>query len=158
MIPRWKSRRSRSGSLRIWKQRSIWRRRFAERAAEHDRAGALEAARRFVALGFTLKATTGTQRYLQEQGVSAERIYKIHEGSPNIADAIENKEIQLVVNIPSGKLRATDDSYIRKTAIRCKVPYITTAAAALAAARGIEAYREGRGAVRSLQSYHAGIG
>ena len=125
--------------------------------AEPDRPGLLEAARRFDALGFTIKATAGTQRYLQEHGIGAEPILKLHEGSPNIADAIEKKEIQLVVNTPSGKLSTTDDSYIRKTAIRCKVPYITTTAAALAAARGIEAYREGRGAVRSLQSYHAGI-
>jgi len=125
--------------------------------AEPDRSSLLEAARRFVALGFTIKATKGTRKYLQEHGVSAEPILKLDEGNPNIADAIENKEIQLVVNIPNGKFRAIDDSYIRKTAIRCKVPYITTAAAALAAARGIEAYREGRGVVRSLQSYHAGI-
>ena len=125
--------------------------------AEPDRPSLLDAARRFVALGFTIKATAGTQKYLRECGIAAEPILKLHEGSPNIADAIENKEIQLVINTPSGKLSAIDDSYIRKTAIRCKVPYITTTAAALAAARGIQAYREGRGAVRSLQSYHAAM-
>ena len=125
--------------------------------AEPDRPSLLDAARRFVALGFTIKATAGTQKYLRERGIAAEPILKLHEGSPNIADAIENKEIQLVINTPSGKLSAIDDSYIRKTAIRCKVPYITTTAAALAAARGIQAYREGRGAVRSLQSYHAAM-
>jgi len=123
--------------------------------AEADQPSIVEPARRFAALGFTIKATKGTQEYLRGHGIEAELISKLHEGSPNITDAIENKEIQLVINTPSGKLSATDDSYIRKAAIKCKVPYITTTAAALAAARGIEAYREGHGAVRSLQSYHA---
>ena len=81
----------------------------------------------------------------------------MHEGRPNIVDAIKNQEIQLVINTPSGKLSKYDDSYIRKAAIKYKVPYITTLAAALAAARGIGAFRRGRSQVRSLQSYHAGI-
>ena len=81
----------------------------------------------------------------------------MHEGRPNIADAIKNGEIQLVVNTPSGKMSVTDDSYIRKAAITHKVPYITTTAGAIAAARGIAAYREGGGKVKSLQQYHADI-
>ena len=72
-------------------------------------------------------------------------------------DAIKNNEIQLVINTPAGKLSQYDDSYIRKAAIKYKVPYITTLAAALAAARGISAYREGKEEVKSLQSYHADI-
>ena len=87
----------------------------------------------------------------------AEPILKMHEGRPNIVDGIKNREIQLIINTPSGKLSKHDDSYIRKAAIKYKIPYITTLAAALAAARGIAAYRRGRGQVRSLQSYHAGI-
>jgi carbamoyl-phosphate synthase large subunit len=124
---------------------------------ESDRPGALEVARRFAHLGFTIRATTGTQQFLRQHGVHAQAILKMHEGRPNIADAIENGEIQLVVNTPSGRLGVTDDSYIRKTAIKCKVPYITTIAAALAAAEGIAACRQGHGGVRSLQSYHADI-
>ncbi|MDD4952809.1 MAG: hypothetical protein PHV85_09695, partial [Desulfovibrionaceae bacterium] len=75
-----------------------------------------------------------------------------------IVDAIKNGEIQLVVNTPSGKLSVHDDSYIRKAAIRHKVPYITTTAAAIAAAKGIQAKLEGEGRIKSLQEYHQAIG
>ncbi|HEY49886.1 MAG TPA: carbamoyl-phosphate synthase large subunit [Dehalococcoidia bacterium] len=122
-----------------------------------DREGGLEAAEQFSKLGFALRATVGTREYLAERGVDSELILKEHEGRPNITDAIKNKEIQLVVNTPSGKLSAVDDSYIRKAAIKYKVPYITTTTAAVAAARGIAAYRKGHGEVKSLQEYHADI-
>src|SRR5680860_218193 len=124
--------------------------------AERDRSATLEATREFARLGFALKATVGTQAYLAENGISAEPILKLHEGRPNIEDAIKNGEIQLVVNTPAGKTSEFDDSYIRKAAIKYGVPYITTTAAAGAAARGIGEYRSSREAVRSLQSYHLG--
>jgi carbamoyl-phosphate synthase large subunit len=126
--------------------------------AEPDRAGALATARRFAELRFKIVATQGTADYLADNGVAAQPILKLHEGRPNITDAIKNGEIHLVVNTPAGKLSAEDDSYIRKAAIRHKVPYITTIAAAIAAANGISAHRQGRGEVRSLQSYHQDIG
>ncbi len=122
-----------------------------------DREGGLEAAKQFSELGFAIKATAGTREYLAEHGIPSELILKEHEGRPNITDAIKNGEIQLVVNTPSGKLSAVDDSYIRKAAIKYKVPYITTTTAAVAAARGIAAYRKGHGSVKSLQEYHADI-
>ncbi len=123
--------------------------------AEQDRAGGLEAAKKFTRLGFKIFATEGTQAYLDQNGVASELIKKMHEGRPNIADAIKNDEIQLVVNTPIGRLSIHDDSYIRKAAIKHKVPYITTTAAANAAAEGIAACRtEGKGQVRSLQEYH----
>ena len=122
-----------------------------------DRPTVLEVARQFAELGFIIKATEGTGQFLASHGIEPELILKMHEGRPNIADAIMNGEIQLVINTPSGKLSQYDDSYIRKTAIKYKVPYITTLAAATAAARGIAAYREGRPGVKSLQSYHADI-
>jgi len=81
----------------------------------------------------------------------------LHVGRPNIVDAIKKREIQLVINTPSGKLGKYDDSYIRKAAIKYKVPYITTLAAASAAVRGIAAYQEAHGGVKSLQNYHADI-
>ena len=81
----------------------------------------------------------------------------MREGRPNIADAITDGEIQLVINTPRGKVGKADDAYIRQTAIRRKVPYVTTLAAAFAAAKGIAAYRQGQGQVKSLQSYHADI-
>jgi len=122
--------------------------------AEHDRAGALEVARRFADLGFSLRATSGTAAYLEQHGIASEAISKLHEGRPNIADAITNGEIQLVVNTPSGSLSNYDDSYIRKAAIKNRIPYITTMAAAIAAAKGIAARRSNKGEVRSLQEYH----
>ena len=125
--------------------------------AEQDKAGVLEAARLFVEHGFTIRATAGTQAYLTSQGIAATVIQKLHEGRPNIADAIKNGEIQLLINTPVGKLSAYDDSYIRKAAIRYKVPYITTTAAALAAAQGIAARRRGQEEIHSLQEYHAAI-
>jgi carbamoyl-phosphate synthase large subunit len=126
--------------------------------AEHDRAGAVEAARLFAELGFAILATSGTRACLRQNGIAARAILKLHEGRPNIADAVKNGEIQLVVNTPSGKLSVHDDSYIRKAAIKYKIPYITTTTAAIATARGMAAVRRGRGTARSLQQYHAGIG
>jgi carbamoyl-phosphate synthase large subunit len=125
--------------------------------SEADRPAVLEVARQFDTLGFKIKATNGTHKFLAERGIRSEPILKMHEGRPNIVDGIKNGEIQLVINTPSGKLSKHDDSYIRKSAIKYKVSYITTLAAALAAARGIEKNREGHGTVKSLQSYHKDI-
>jgi carbamoyl-phosphate synthase large subunit len=122
-----------------------------------DKEAIVEPARRFAAMGFAIRATAGTHQFLAEKGIASEPILKLHEGRPNITDAIANGEIQLVVNTPSGDRAALDDSYIRKAAIRSRIPYITTAAAASAAAKGIEAHRAGKEPVRSLQSYHSGI-
>ncbi len=118
----------------------------------------LEAAREFVASGMSILATAGTADFLAEFGVPSDRILKLHEGSPNIEDAIRDGRVQLVVNTPAGASSEYDDSYIRKAAIRAKVPYVTTTSAAHAAANGISAYRAGADEVRSLQRYHASIG
>ena len=125
--------------------------------SNEDKLPALQVARRFEKLGFKIRATQGTYQFFSKNGIQAEPIDKIHEGRPNIVDAIKNKEIQLVINTPSGKMGKHDDSYIRKAAIKYKVPYITTVAAAIAAARGIEAFQKGHSEVKSLQSYHADI-
>jgi carbamoyl-phosphate synthase large subunit len=125
--------------------------------AEPDKAGVLEAAREFSRLGFRILATRGTRDHLARNGVAAELVLKLHEGRPNIADAIGSGEVHLLVNTPAGRQSAHDDSYLRKAAIRARVPYVTTAAAALAAAKGIAARRQGAERVRSLQEYHAAI-
>jgi len=122
-----------------------------------ERPAVVAVARQFAELGFSIKATQGTHQFLASQGIGSELILKVYEGRPNIVDRIMNGEIQLVINTPSGKMSKHDDSYIRKTAIQYKVPYITTLAAAAAAARGIAAYRQGNPGVKSLQSYHADI-
>jgi carbamoyl-phosphate synthase large subunit len=124
---------------------------------DSDKAAAVETAKEFIKLGFKIKSTENTHRFLADNGIKTEHILKMHEGRPNIVDAIKNKEIQLIINTPSGKLSKHDDSYIRKAAIKYKVPYITTTAAASAAVRGIAASLKGPNTVKSLQSYHAGI-
>jgi len=122
-----------------------------------DRPAVADVAKQFAELGFKIRATQGTHQFLASHGIESELILKMHEGRPNIVDALMNGEIQLVINTPSGKLSQHDDSYIRKTAIKYKVPYMTTLAAASATAKGIYTYRQGKSGVKALQSYHADI-
>jgi carbamoyl-phosphate synthase large subunit len=126
--------------------------------ADKDKPAVLDVARRFAELGFVIKATEGTHSLLVENGIGSDLCHKVTERRPHIVDLIMDGKIQLVVNTPSGKSSKVDDSYIRKTAIRHKIPYVTTIAAAVAAAKGIASYREKRSEMRSLQSYHAEIG
>jgi carbamoyl-phosphate synthase large subunit len=125
--------------------------------ADGDKGSALEVARIFSELGFSILSTEGTQAFLEKQGVACVSIKKYHEGRPNIVDAIKNGEVDLVINTPSGRLSAHDDSYIRKAAIKYRVPYITTATGALATVRGIAAQRKEESSVRSLQKYHEAL-
>jgi len=124
---------------------------------ERDRSQVYDVAAKFSELGFNIRTTQGTHKYLAEKGLNTEPVLKMHEGRPNITDAIMNGEIQLVINTPAGKMSQYDDSYIRKAAIKYKVPYITTLAAAAAAAAGIAASREGEKTVKALQRYHSDI-
>ncbi|MFW6137627.1 MAG: carbamoyl-phosphate synthase large subunit [Spirochaetota bacterium] len=125
--------------------------------SRRDRPAVLEVAKQFAELQFKIIATQGTMEFLQTQDITSELVFKLHEGRPNIVDHIKNRDIHLVINTPVGKMSKYDDSYIRKEAVKHRVPYITTLSAALAAARGISAYREGTDGVRSLQEYHADI-
>ncbi|HBH86528.1 MAG TPA: carbamoyl phosphate synthase large subunit [Syntrophaceae bacterium] len=124
---------------------------------DKDKRGVLSVAREFQNLGFQIRATEGTCLFLLKEGIKAEPILKMHEGRPNIVDCIKNREIQLVINTPNGRLGKYDDSYIRKNAIKYKIPYITTIAAAVAAAKGIAANRQGHSRAKSLQAYHTDI-
>ena len=125
--------------------------------ADRDKAGIIEPARLFREMGFRIIATEGTRKFLSEYNIESEPVFKLGQGRPDIVDAIKNREIQLVVNTPSGKTAKENDSYIRKAAIKYKVMNITTAAATLAAAKGIAARRKGNARVKSLQSYHEDI-
>jgi carbamoyl-phosphate synthase large subunit len=126
---------------------------------DRDKPLILDVARRFAELGFALKATEGTCEYLKNHGVKCERSFKIHEYQrPNIADEIKSREIALIINTPIGKAGKFDDAYIRQAAIKYKIPYLTTPAAARASVVGIAEYRAGRAGVKSLQSYHQDIG
>ncbi len=126
--------------------------------AERDRSEQLvSTARRLQTAGFKLMATDGTAAFLRGMGIDSQKVLKVHEGRPNIVDAIENREIQLIINTPSGKFSAYDDSCIRKSAIKHKVPYLTTIAAAAAAAEGIATRLAGETSVRSLQEWLQGV-
>ncbi|HSL86884.1 MAG TPA: hypothetical protein VK861_08105, partial [Bacteroidales bacterium] len=125
--------------------------------ADRDKNKIIEAAHNFRDMGFRILATGGTKLFLNDHGIKADLILKVHEGRPNIVDAIKNGEIDLLVNTPAGKLSEYDDSYIRKNAIRYKIPYITTTSAALAATKGIRERQNGEYRVKSLQEYHAEI-
>jgi carbamoyl-phosphate synthase large subunit len=122
--------------------------------ADRDKQDIVSSARRFREMGFRILATQGTKRFLEENKVDADHIRKTHEGRPHIVDMIKNREIHLIINTPHGKVSEVDDSYIRKNAVKYKIPYITTATAALAAAKGIEARRKQGYSLKSLQEYH----
>ncbi|MFA4917176.1 MAG: carbamoyl-phosphate synthase large subunit [Syntrophales bacterium] len=124
---------------------------------EKDKEGIISVAKKFQELGFRILATKGTNQFLTDNEIASDVILKIFEGRPHIVDSIKNGEIQFIINTPSGRLSAHDDSYIRKAAIKYKVPYITTVAAAAAAAKGIAAFRKGHGRVKSLQNYQRDI-
>jgi len=123
--------------------------------ADRDKSAALEAVRLFKELGFKILTTEGTHYYLEDRGIENTPLRKLGYGRPDLVDAIKNEAINLLVNTPSGRKSAQDSSNIRKAAIKYKVPYITTTAAAVAAAKGIAARRDGLAQVRSLQEYHA---
>lgn len=125
--------------------------------ADRDKNRILPAARNFQDMGFRIVSTSGTRQFLEDNGIRAELILKVHEGRPNIVDAIKNCEIDLVVNTPAGRLSEYDDSYIRKNAIKYKIPYITTTSAALSATQGIKDRQNGQYKVKSLQDYHSEI-
>jgi carbamoyl-phosphate synthase large subunit len=126
--------------------------------ADRDKDKILETARNFSEMGFKILSTEGTSKFLEKHGIACKPILKIYEGRPNIVDGIKNREIDLVVNTPAGRLSEWDDSYIRKNAIKYKIPYITTTSAALAATKGIKDRRNGAYQVKSLQEYHRDIG
>jgi len=127
---------------------------------DDDKAEALEIAREYEKLGFEIVATSGTCKYLLDNGVSCEIINKRYEGRPNVLDAMKNGEIAMVINTPAPtSVQATnDDSYIRKNAIRRRICYMTTLASARAAVKAIEYFRtNSKVNVKSLQEYHADI-
>jgi len=125
--------------------------------ADRDKNRIIEFAGNFCDMGFNILSTGGTKQFLEKHGVPATLILKVHEGRPNIIDAIKNGEIDLVVNTPAGRLSEYDDSYIRKDAIKYGIPYITTTSAALSATKGIKERQNGKYLVRSLQDYHSAI-
>ena len=126
--------------------------------SDADKEDLVEVASHFAECGFSILATEGTWKTITEAGINAKRILKNYEGRPNILDAITNGKIDLIINTPLGKKGAIDDSYIRKSAIRHHIPYITTMAAALATASGIRSEKRAEApGITSLQEFHARI-
>jgi carbamoyl-phosphate synthase large subunit len=111
--------------------------------ADRDKTAALEPVRLFRQLGFDIIATPGTCEFLTKRGIPCRQIKKIGYGRPNLLDVVKNGEIQLIVNTVADKKSTMDSAYMRKTAISGQVPYITTTASAIAAAKGIAARRAG---------------
>lgn len=118
-----------------------------------DKPGLVDSARRLVALGFEIVATSGTARFFEEHGIAVRRVNKVMEGRPHIVDGMKNGDIQLVFNTSEGAASIRDSFDLRRTALMNKIPYFTTMAGARAAVRAIEALRAGSLAVTPLQAY-----
>ncbi len=123
-----------------------------------DRPEVTEIARSLSEDGFKIIATGSTYDLISSSGIPAEKVKKLYEGRPNILDMITNGNIQLIINSPVGKESVHDDSYLRKAAIKAKIPYMTTIAAAKATADGIHYVKtHERSEVKSLQTLHSEI-
>ena len=123
-----------------------------------DKDDVVQVAKSLYEDGFTIVATTNTCKLINESGIPAQRVKKLSEGRPNVSDLIANGEIQLIINSPVAKDSVEDDSYLRKAAIKAKIPYITTIAAAKATADGIHYVKSHEtGEVKSLQELHSEI-
>ena len=126
--------------------------------SDRDKDEVVAVARGLAECGFKIIATGGTCDVITAAGIAAERVAKINEGRPNVLDLITNKEVTVIVNTPNGKKGAVDDSYIRKAAIKNRIAYMTTMAAAQATVEGIRAVKaSGTLPVKSLQEFHAEI-
>ena len=123
-----------------------------------DKDEVVDVARSFHEDGFSIMATGNTYQLIHQAGIPARKVKKLYEGRPNILDMITNGDIQLIVNSPVGKESIHDDSYLRKAAIKAKIPYMTTIAAAKATASGIHYVKtHAQGEVKSLQQLHGEI-
>ncbi|MBM4061593.1 MAG: carbamoyl-phosphate synthase large subunit [Planctomycetes bacterium] len=109
-------------------------------------------------LGLEIVATSGTARALQNAGVPVHRVFKVHEGRPNVVDLLVNREVRLIINTPSGRRERSDDRQIRSIAAQNRIPCITTMAAAAATIQGLESWLKKPLAVRPLQEYHGVLG
>ncbi len=124
-------------------------------ANDRDKPFMPELAKRFVELGFSIVATHGTARVLEDAGLHVERVYKVKEGRPNVVDLIKGERIQLIINTPHGVEPWFDEKAIRRAAVTARIPTITTLSAASAACDGIAALQRGEAKVYALQQLHA---
>ncbi|MBE9198086.1 MULTISPECIES: carbamoyl-phosphate synthase large subunit [unclassified Nodularia (in: cyanobacteria)] len=121
--------------------------------SDRDKSDAVNVVKELIALGFTVMATLGTRRVLQENGLDVELVLKLHEGRPHVLDAIKNQNIQLIINTPSGEEAQTDARLIRRTALAYKIPIITTIAGARATVAAIHSLQTTTLDVKVIQDY-----
>ena len=125
---------------------------------DRDKAEVADIAKEFHEAGFNIIATGRTCDLITDAGIPAEKVKKLSEGRPCILDFINNGEVNLIVNTPAGKDSLSDDSYLRKAAIKAKVPYMTTMAAAKATADGLLYMKNNKASeVKSIQELHSEI-
>jgi carbamoyl-phosphate synthase large subunit len=124
-------------------------------ANDRDKPFVAEVAQRFAELGFSLVATHGTAKILEDAGLQVERVYKVKEGRPNVVDLIKGERLHLIVNTPHGIDPWFDEKAIRRAAVTARIPTITTLSAARAACEGIAALQRGDIKVYALQQLHA---
>ncbi|WP_095011020.1 carbamoyl-phosphate synthase large subunit [Tsuneonella mangrovi] len=122
---------------------------------DSDKPVILPAVKQLIDYGFSVVATGGTQRYLEEQGLPVERVNKVAEGQPHIVDRIIDHEVDLVFNTTEGWQSLLDSQSIRASVLATRTPYYTTAAASLAAARAITQVEPSQLEVRPLQDYYS---
>ncbi|MCH4903357.1 carbamoyl-phosphate synthase large subunit [Cylindrospermopsis raciborskii CHAB3438] len=121
--------------------------------SDRDKSLVVEVIKEFIQLGFKVIATQGTSEFLREQGLQIETILKLHEGRPHVLDAIKNRQIQLIINTPSGQEARTDGQLIRRTALGYKIPIITTIAGAKATVAAIRSLQNISLDVKTIQEY-----
>ncbi|PYK23979.1 MAG: carbamoyl phosphate synthase large subunit [Verrucomicrobia bacterium] len=120
-----------------------------------DKEAIIPVAREFLKLGFEIVSTSGTAEALSKAKIKVTKVFKIHEGRPNVLDRIKNGDINFIINTPSGKIPREHEVVIRNAALAAKIPIMTTVRAALASANGIRSLQKRKVQVRSLQEYHA---
>ncbi len=120
-----------------------------------DKEAIIPVAREFLKLGFEIISTSGTAEALTKAKIKVTKVFKIHEGRPNVLDRIKNGDINFIINTPSGKIPREHEVVIRNAALAAKIPIMTTVRAALASANGIRSLQKRKVQVRSLQEYHA---
>ena len=124
---------------------------------KYDRVKLLPAVKKLSEMGFKIIATDGTSEFLRENGIKSEIVFKVSQGRPNVIDKIINREIDFIINTPSGKKGKTEGYMIRRTAVDHNIPYITTVSGAIAAVKGIEAMRNSIMTIKSIHEYHGEI-
>jgi carbamoyl-phosphate synthase large subunit len=121
--------------------------------SDRDKAAVVTVVKDLLELGFHVVATEGTRKALREHGVTVELVLKLHEGRPNVMDAIKNEKIQLIINTPSGEEAKADGRLIRRTALSYKIPIVTTIAGAKATTAAIRSLQSQSLSVKALQDY-----